>query len=122
MRGGDCGGTPRRTSCTLSGCRRSRQRSRWAFFSSLLDPYAGHPVAVPELAKLWHALLALLDGDGAAGVEDAAGGRVEGTRHLPPKHGALARQLHGRVRNGHGREQRLGVGVLGVLVEGLPVG
>src|SRR2546427_7710953 len=36
MRGGEGGGPPRRTFCTLSGCRRPRQRSRWAFFSRLL--------------------------------------------------------------------------------------
>src|SRR2546427_5665261 len=35
MRGGEGGGPPRRTLCTLSGCRRPRQRSRWAFFSRL---------------------------------------------------------------------------------------
>ena len=43
-------------------------------------------------------------------------------QHLAPQHDALPPRLHRGVRAGHRREQCLGIGVLGVLVEGLAVG
>ena len=53
--------------------------------------------------------LAALRGIGAAGVELAAGRRVGRGRDGALQHHALA--LDSRVRDGNGREQRLGVGV-----------
>ena len=65
--------------------------------------------------------LAALRGIGAAGVELAAGRRVGRGRDGALQHHALA--LDSRVRDGNGREQRLGVGVqrVGKNVVGLAV-
>ena len=49
----------------------------------------------------------------AAGVEVAARGRIDGARHVALQHAFLP--LNRRVGHRHGREQRLGVGVLRVL-------
>ncbi len=47
----------------------------------------------------------------AARVEATAARRVDRARHVAGQHDALARPLEHRVGHGHGREQRLGVGV-----------
>src|SRR6266496_1268350 len=87
-----------------------------------LNADAGRPVPGPNLPQLGHPLLALLDGNGAPGVKDASRRRAERARHLAPQDRALAGELDRRVGDGHGREQGLGVRVLRVLVERLPVG
>src|SRR5215469_1129840 len=49
--------------------------------------------------------------DGATGVEDAPGGRIERARYLPTQDGVLPPGLDGRVGDRHRREQGLRVGV-----------
>ena len=56
-------------------------------------------------------------GDGAAGVEVAAGWRVDGAGDVALQHDALAFDLG--VGDGHCGEQGLGVGVAGAGVEGV---
>src|SRR5262245_7684100 len=87
-----------------------------------LSADAGGEVPGTHRAKRRHTPFALLDGDGTARVEHATGGRIERARHLATQHGALSRQLDGGIRDGHGRQKRLRVRVLGILVEGLAIG
>src|SRR5579883_35900 len=83
----------------------------------LLDSVAGNPVVAANVPPLGVLLAADLDGDRTAGVEAAAGGRVHRRGHVAGEDDALALALHARVRDRHGREQRLGVGMGRVQVE-----
>ena len=58
---------------------------------------------------------ASLVGIGAARVEPAAGGRIDGAGDVALQHDALAGLVLLRVRQGHRGEQGLGVGVDGVV-------
>ena len=62
-------------------------------------------------SKLRHALAAGGLGEAAAGMEDAAGRRVERARHLARQDLVLARLLGRRIGQRHRRQQRPGVGV-----------
>src|SRR5439155_14785267 len=97
------------------GAARSPPRPRRA--GSSVSEVAGHPVA--RGALLERGLLILADprdlADPAAGVEVAAGRRADGARHVAFQEDPLALDL--RVRDGHGREERLRVGMTGVRVE-----
>ena len=83
---------------------------------------AGHLVTGTELAQHRLLDLALLLGLPAAGVEHAAGGRVDRAGQVALQQDALA--LAGRVGVGHrhGGQQRVGVGVQRLLVEAVAVG
>ena len=68
----------------------------------ILGVVAGHPMVGPQFAQLW--LLhrtAFQAGDGAAGMEAAAGGRVQWAGHVASQDGALLLPL--RVGDGDGR-------------------
>ena len=78
-------------------------------------------VARRNLAKLGALLSALLASNRAARVETTAARRIDRRRRIALQNDALSRALHIRVRNRHGRKQRLRIGVVRLCVEGLPV-
>src|SRR5207253_5350836 len=83
---------------------------------ALAGEVAGRPVAVLFLLEL--RVLARADrelGDRTAGVETAAAGWVDRARDVAFQDHLLA--LPGRIRNRDRRNQRRGVGVLGLAVE-----
>lgn len=75
---------------------------------------AGDPVLVvggAYVAPFWDGVAALVDGHGAAGMEDAAWGRAERAGDVASEDDALAFGLHGGVWDGDGGEEGFGVGV-----------
>ena len=68
---------------------------------------AGGPVRWANLAQFRLGLGADAFGVAAAGVEAAAGGRVDGAGHVALQDDP-AGALEGRIGDGHGREQGLG--------------
>src|SRR5579884_1161654 len=87
-----------------------------------LDPVAGHHVLAADVAPLRVGRLADIDGDGTARVETAAAGRVHRRGHITGQDDALALAFDPRVRDRHGREQGLGVGMGGMEIQLVPVG
>ena len=84
----------------------------------LLGPVTGDEMPRWKRAELRHVIAAA----GrlhvrAAGVEAAGGRRVCGARHVAGEKKRRATKLHLGVWDGHGREERDGVGVERVLVE-----
>ena len=83
---------------------------------------AGGPVVGFYFAEFGDYRLAAVDGDGAAGVEDAAAGRVQGAGHLAAEQDAFPLGVDYRVGDRHRRQQRPGVGVERVGVNLVAVG
>src|SRR5687768_12370724 len=79
------------------------------------DPDTGHPLVGSDLPEGGDFPPAVVDRDGAPRVEDAPRGGVEWARHLPAQDDVLPARLHGRIRDGHRREEGPGVGVLRAL-------
>ena len=83
---------------------------------------AGSKVAAAIVDK-WRLLHpASVDSDGTARVEAAAWRRVDRARNVTFQNDALALLLHNRVRDRHGRKQRLRVGMEWLAVEFLGIG
>ena len=74
---------------------------------------------VPELRVY---LVTYIHHTRAAGAEVAALGWISRTGYISLQDDALAFFLDDRVRNGHGAEQSLGIGMHGVVVQIIPIG
>ena len=72
-----------------------------------------------DSAQRRHSLAAFGDSHKAAGMEGAAGGRIQGTGHFALQNDALPRFLDEGVGDGYGGEQSPGVRVQGVIIEPL---
>src|SRR5215510_6918693 len=95
---------------------RGRQRSKRALFRALLAAdLAGDPVSGADLLQDLLVLRAARHADGAARVEAAAGGRLDGAGHVALEEDALAPDRG--IGDGHRGEERLRVGMLRVVVE-----
>src|SRR5580704_1515788 len=78
---------------------------------------ASDPMARPQLAQFGAILLAPLDCDRAARVEDAARGRIDRARHFALDWPENTLRLHSRIGHRYCRQQCLGVRVQRVVEE-----
>lgn len=77
----------------------------------LLIIMAGHQVAITQILHFGYFLFAYRNCPVAAGVEAAACGRINRTGDIALQENALALPFQGRVGNGDGGEQGLGIGM-----------
>src|SRR5262245_33198902 len=83
---------------------------------------AGNDVSRTNLSHLWYFAPAMLVGDWAAGVENAARWRIKRRRYLALERARRAGALDPRVGDRRGVEQCLGIGMLRIGVELVAVG
>ena len=88
----------------------------------LLREMTGNPVFTGNFAPFRYVFAASRLGDWAAGVERASWGRIRRTRDIPFEDHADAGRFDDRIGHWNRRQQSLGVGVLGVVIQIIDLG